>query len=428
MASTKTPSFQPPSAVIKVEDRPLQETFTLPDLTPISVHETKDQKIVVSIGEGVTNTHDFPTFKSKHELEGQQLRPIIEFVPISGRRSQVSLHGVVNDDRVKDEQVWEMIALDEKVNFEDIWSALYAFWIRRDEHDNFPIQVGKSFTNAEKVFRYLTYTALGIHAPDAKDDHEVLLNRSTFWQGAGAPLSRSWLRSPQPHPAAVGDLMSTSFPYMLAFTRGDNVLTTHPVRPPKPPPGAIVYSRYIHSVGAHLQFTHIDPSNKEHFSKFSSWMNSDRVNAGWKEKGDEQHHRDFLDGRMKDPHNVSYISSWDGEFAGYGEFSWSKEDGVAAFVGGLDDYDQGTHSLVGEDKFRGKHRFAHMMLSMKHFCFLREPRTQVVIGEPRTDLHVVQLLKAYVPQEVVKEVELPHKRASLFKLRRDRFFTDGMFY
>jgi uncharacterized protein (DUF736 family) len=414
MASTQTTPSQPPSAVVSVEDRPLQGIFTLPDLTPISYHETKGQKIVVSIGEGVTDTQHFPSFKSKEELEAQKFEPIVEFAPVSsGSKSQVSLHGVVNHDRVQEEQVWEMKALKEKVNFEEIWSALYAFWICREEHKNFPLQVGESFTNSEKVFRYLTYSGLGIHAPDAKHEHEVLLNRSTFWQGAGAPLSRTWLRSPQPHPAAVGDLMSTSFPYMLAFTRSDNVLTTHPVRPPKPPPGAIIYSRFVHSVGAHLQFTHIDPTNEDHLAKFSAWMNSDRVDAAWKQKGDEEHHRRFLQGRMDDPHSISYISTWNGAYAGYGELSWSKEDSVAAFAGGLDDYDQGTRCLVGEEKYRGKHQHAQMMLSMKHFCFLREPRTQVVIGEPRTDLHVVRLLKTHVSQDVVKEVELPHRRAAL---------------
>jgi hypothetical protein len=28
----------------------------------------------------------------------------------------------------------------------------------------------------------------------------------------------------------------------------------------------------------------------------------------------------------------------------------------STYVGGLGDYDQGTHLLIGEDKFRGRHR------------------------------------------------------------------------
>jgi hypothetical protein len=403
-------SQKPPRAVVPLDKRPLNETFTLPDMTPINVNEQKDQKITISIGK---TPHNYKVPASKEEQE-KDLETIVEFKPLDGRKARVSLHGVVEDSRAQELDVWELRTFDSKLSFQDIWCALYGFWIRRDEHDRYPIQVGSEFSNQEKVFKYLIFSGLAFHAPDAKDDFEVLLDRAAFWQGAGAPLDRSWIRSPQPHPMVVGDLMSTSFPYLLSFTKSDNpsVLTTHPLRPPKPPAGAILYSRYIHSVGSHLQFFHIDPSNKEHFEKFSSWMNDDRVNSGWNLKGDKEQHRKFLQGRMDDPHSVSYISTWDGEFAGYGEFSWGKEDGIAAYIGGLDDYDQATNCLVGEEKFRGRHEFAHMMISMKHFCFLREARTNVIIGDPQSDLSVVELLKAYIPGDVRKMVDLPHKRAA----------------
>lgn len=125
---------------------------------------------------------------------------------------------------------------------------------------------------------------------------------------------------------------------------------------------------------------------------------------------------------------MGYVVSWNGQLAGYGEANYNKEDGMAAFVGGCEDYDQGTHLLIGEEKFRGRHRFASIMVSMKHMCFLREPRTNTVIGEPRYDLPIIPLLKAYLPQDVVKEVELPHKRAVYFVLKRERFFLEGQFY
>lgn len=210
----------------------------------------------------------------------------------------------------------------------------------------------------------------------------------------------------------------------MAFTRKENppVLTVHPLRPPKPAPGTIVYSRYIHSVGSHLKLTHIDHHNAEHFSKYCAWQNSDRVNVGWRERGPEEHHRKYLEKCLADPHSISYILSWDGEYAGYGEASWTKEDGAAAFIGAsgghsiIDDWTQGTHLLIGEEKFRGRHRFAQAMISMKHFCFLREPRTNTVIGEPRYDLNIISLLAAYLPQDYRKEVELPHKRSVLVRM------------
>lgn len=40
-----------------------------------------------------------------------------------------------------------------------------------------------------------------------------------------------------------------------------------------------------------------------------------------------------------------------------------------------------------------------VMTSMKHMCFLRDPRTEIVVGEPRADLPIVPRLKAFLPQE-----------------------------
>lgn len=248
--------------------------------------------------------------------------------------------------------------------------------------------------------------------------------------GAGAPLSLSWLRAPEPHPTSFGPLASAAFPSVLSFTSKTSppVLTTHPLRPPKPAPGTVVYSRFIPSVGEFLELTHIDAENPVHFEAYSRWQNSDRVNVGWREKGNEEHHRIYIRESLADPHKMGYVVSWNGQLAGYGEANYNKEDGMAAFVGGCEDYDQGTHLLIGEEKFRGRHRFASIMVSMKHMCFLREPRTNTVIGEPRYDLPIIPLLKAYLPQDVVKEVELPHKRAVYFVLKRERFFLEGQFY
>jgi hypothetical protein len=39
------------------------------------------------------------------------------------------------------------------------------------------------------------------------------------------------------------------------------------------------------------------------------------------------------------------------------------------------------------------------MTAMKHACFLRDPRTDVVVGEPRSDLPIVPRLKIFLPQE-----------------------------
>ncbi len=118
----------------------------------------------------------------------------------------------------------------------------------------------------------------------------------------------------------------------------------------------MIYSRYIACLGELLTFTHIDASSPAHFEAYTRWQNSDRVNVGWREKGDDEHHRAYLKDRLADLHIMGFIVSWNGEAAGYGEMSWVKEDPMGTYVGGLGDYDQGTHLLVGEEKFRGRQR------------------------------------------------------------------------
>lgn len=118
-------------------------------------------------------------------------------------------------------------------------------------------------------------------------------------------------------------------------------MTTHPLRPPKPSPGSILYSRFIFSTGQHLTLTHINADDEKHFETYKKWQNSDRVNVGWRERGDDEKHRKYLKDRLNDPHIMGFMVEWDGELAGYGEMSWVKEDGMNAFVGGMGDYDQG---------------------------------------------------------------------------------------
>ena len=431
MASTREPAFVAPSAIIPLEKRPLKETFTLPDLTPVQFDEDEQtHHIKISLGlspeEKQDNSHArFP--RSKEELEAT-LQPIIEFIPL-GRKAKAS-HLQVKEDRATLTEVLEIKASAGHVSFKDLWSALYAFWIRRDEHERYPILIGSSFPNRIDIVRYFLHCGLGLRYPDAQSEFDIVLDRSAFWQGAGSPLSRSWLRAPEPSPKEFGDVMGTAFPLIQSFTRSNDppVLTTHPLRPPKPVAGTIIYSRYVHSIKSHYQLTIIDWRKEEHFNLYAKWQNSDRVNHGWRERGDEEHHRKYLQEREADPHSMGLLSSWDGEYAGYSEVNWCKENGMNAFVGGMGDYDQGTHSFVGEEKFRGRYRFAHNMISLKHFCFLREFRTDKVVGEPRYDLAIIPLLAAYLPQSFRKEIELPHKRSVLFILHRDRFFSEGMFY
>ncbi|KAI4528363.1 hypothetical protein K525DRAFT_184277 [Schizophyllum commune Loenen D] len=382
---------------------PPEQDFLLPDNTPVHV-VADDNSIAISLAGAATPTIVF-------EKQERTLR--------------TSPHGIVNDDRAEHAPVLLVKApARATVARDDLWAALYALCIRRYEDDVIPAALDDSLENVDELLFYLTQTGLAFSPPDSTEPRDLLIIRAAFWQGAGAPVSRHWLRDPIPHPS----LSMTPFPRFTSFTRAENVCTTHPLRPPKPAPGKVIYSRWIFSLGEQLTFTHIDASNPEHFEVYKKWQNSDRVNVGWRERGPDEKHRAYLADRLADKHIMGFLVSWNGEHAGYGEMSWVKEDHMNSFVGGLGDYDQGTHLLIGEEKFRGRHRFTAVMTAMKHMCFLRDPRTEVVVGEPRYDLPIIPRLIAYLPQEFNREFEMPHKRAVYFVLRRERFFQAAILY
>ena len=327
--------------------------------------------------------------------------------------ARVSPYGIVNDDRAVHEPILAISVSPPETTITpaQLWIAIYALWIRNYEEDVLPVS-GLS----EDLILYLTHSGLGfVPDLDAGKEPHVLLMRETFWQNAGVPQEYAFMRTPIPS-TAHSILTPSMFPRFTSFTRGQNVCTTHPLRPPKPAPGSQLYARWIFALDSLLTFTHINAEDPRHFEAYCRWQNSDRVNVGWRERGDEEHHRKYLRERLADKHIMGFIVEWDGEPAGYGEIAWVKEDHLNTFVGGLGDWDQGTHLLIGEEKFRGRQRckfpfhellefplmvltVTAIMTSMKHLAFLRDPRTQVVVGEPRADLPIIPRLIAYLPQE-----------------------------
>ncbi|KAG9103235.1 hypothetical protein FRC06_011657, partial [Ceratobasidium sp. 370] len=351
------------------EPIPPEQVFTLADGASVRVAQSDDGSVAVS-------------------LSGT---PLVAFER-QERTIRTSLFGVVNDDREVQAPVLLLKPAADKpasIATDDFWVAVYALWIRYQNEEVLPLALDSdSVANVNDIRRYLTHTGLAFDSPTSKGD--LLLVRASLWQGAGAPLSRHWLRTPIPYPS----ISSFLYPFFTSFTRGPNVLTIHPRRPPKPAPGESLYFRYIFSVGETLEFVHIDANNPEHFEAYARWQNSDRVNIGWRERGPDEKHRTYLADRLADPHIMGFVVKWNNELAGYGEMAWVKEDPMGTYVGGL-----GTHLLIGEDRFRGRHRFTAVMTSMKHMCFLRDPRTEIVVGEPRADLPIVPRLKAFLPQE-----------------------------
>ncbi|WP_235839957.1 GNAT family N-acetyltransferase [Derxia lacustris] len=229
------------------------------------------------------------------------------------------------------------------------------------------------------------------------DDGRIALDRADFWQQPGR-----WAAAPPPPATAAGPA-----------TAGRH----HPRRPAKP--RGIVYRRHIPWLGQQLTLRALDPERD--LADFHRWMNDPLVAHFWREAGELAAHRAYLDGLAADPHAIALVLSLDDRPFGYVEAYWASEDRIGPLCD-AGDHDRGWHVLIGEPGLRGRPWLTAWMPSVAHYLFLDEPRTRRLVIEPRIDNdRMVRSLErcGYV---FVKEIQLPHKRARLGVLDRDRFF------
>ncbi|QNP48176.1 GNAT family N-acetyltransferase [Diaphorobacter aerolatus] len=251
----------------------------------------------------------------------------------------------------------------------------------------------------DDVERFPDLAATGVALAGA--DGELRVCRETLWQ-----QPRSWL--PQVHaPIALH--------YTLTGGR------RHPTRAPKP--RGTLYQRFVPWLGKTFSFRSFDMERD--LPMFNRWMNDPDVAHVWQEEGDLAKHRSYLEAIDRDPHMYSMVASFDGEPFAYFETYWAKESRISPFYD-VHDYDRGWHVLVGEPAFRGRAFATAWLTSISHYLFLCDPRTERAMGEPRID-HLQQIRNldksGYAK---VKEFDLPHKRALLVSMLRERYFTDAL--
>jgi hypothetical protein len=165
----------------------------------------------------------------------------------------------------------------------------------------------------------------------------VLALRSTFWQGAGSPFGPRPVWCPQESPSSLPSATPlASYPLtplhhtMTIASAGDPQdperyqQSWHPIRPAKPAPGAVVYSRWIPHLKETFSMVSLDWQDEEHLRLFHEWQNDPRVSQGWNETGTLEQHREYLRKIHVDPHQVALLAKWDDTYFAYFEVYWAK--------------------------------------------------------------------------------------------------------
>ncbi|PHH87186.1 hypothetical protein CDD83_9204 [Cordyceps sp. RAO-2017] len=267
------------------------------------------------------------------------------------------------------------------------------------------------------------------------DEAVVLALRSAFWQGAGSPFGPRPVWLPQASPPSLQQTSSpvSSYPAapmhhtMTVAPAGDphdpgrRQQSRHPIRPAKPGPGSVIYSRWVYHLKETFSMVVVDWQDPEHLRLVHEWMNEPRVIRGWDEAGTLEHHRQYLRAIHQDPHQMAVLGRWDDTFFGYFELYWAKEDRLGGYCE-VGDFDRGRHSLVGDARFRGPHRVSGWASGQLHYLFLDDPRTMNVFSEPRVTNSTSVVYDLSHGCSVDHFIDFPHKRSSVDRCPRLRFF------
>lgn len=127
------------------------------------------------------------------------------------------------------------------------------------------------------------------------------------------------------------------FPYLpVTPPAGSPSELTHPLRPPKPHPESLLYSRFLPHLTTQSDrpaYFKLSTCTMKYLPILHAWMNDPRVDKFWMEKGTLEQHQQFIEGRTKDEHVLPVIGSYSNlteegetpdEPAVYAEIYWVK--------------------------------------------------------------------------------------------------------
>ncbi|CAM1509363.1 Fc.00g031020.m01.CDS01 [Cosmosporella sp. VM-42] len=322
------------------------------------------------------------------------------------------------------------------------WLLIYVLFTIRPVMESFRLELRGQ--NAAVLGQQLKDVLLAIdhplkarekREPSTKTDESlVVVLRSTFWQGAGSPFGPRpvWCPSESPSSLPASNPLGS---YPLTPLHNTTTISSagdpqdperyqqswHPIRPAKPAPGTVIYSRWIPHLKETFSMVSLDYQDAEHLRLFHEWQNDPRVSQGWNQTGTLEQHREYLRDIHEDPHQVAVLARWDDTPFAYFEIYWAKEDRLGGYFD-AGDFDRGRHSLVGDVRFRGPHRVSAWWSSQMHYLYLDDPRTMYVVGEPQETNSTVVMYDFIHGFGLDKFVDLPHKRGAFMKCSRERFF------
>ncbi|KAF4447629.1 hypothetical protein F53441_8833 [Fusarium austroafricanum] len=323
-----------------------------------------------------------------------------------------------------------------------VWLLAYALFTLRTSVESYRLELHG--TNATVLGQQLTSVLLAIDHPlkgrekrqlsNKTDESLVLLLRSTFWQGAGSPFGPRPVWCPAESPSCLLASNPLGF-FPLTPLHNTTTITVagdpddpervqqswHPVRPAKPAPGAIVYSRWIPHLNETFSMVSLDYTDTEHVRLFHEWQNDPRVSQGWNQTGTLEQHEEYLHKVHDDPHVIGILAKWDDIHFAYFEVYWAKEDRLGGYFN-AGDFDRGRHSLVGDVRFRGPHRVSAWWSSLMHYLYLDDPRTMYVVGESQETNTTIVMYDFVHGSGLDKLVDLPHQRSAFVRSSRERFF------